>query len=55
MAYNIIAILRHMRLLPTQEDFDHEFQCGFRHDRGCTDAIFTIKVAPKKRREHGKE
>ena len=54
VAYKIIAILLHMRLLPIQESLDHEPQCGFRPGRGCTNAIFTIKIAVKKRREHGK-
>ena len=38
-----------------QEGLDHEPQCGFRPERGCIDAIYTIKMALKKRREHGKE
>ena len=55
VAYKIIAILLHSRLLPILEGLDHESQCGFRPGRGCTDAIFTIKIALKKRREHGLE
>ena len=55
VAYKIIAILLHMRLLPIQESLDHEPQCGFRPGRGCINAIITIKIALKKRREHGKE
>ena len=55
VAYKIIAILLHMRLFPIHESLDHEPQCGFWPARGCTDAIFTIKIALKKRREHGKE
>lgn len=55
VAYKIIAIILHMRLLPIQESLDHEPQCGFRPGRGCTDAVFTIKIALKKRQEHGLE
>ena len=55
VAYKIIAIILHSRLLPIQEGLDHEPQCGFRPERGCTDAIYTVKSALKKRREHGKE
>ena len=55
VAYKIRAALLHMRLLPVQESLDHEPQYGFRPGRGCTDAIFTIKIALKKRREHGTE
>ena len=55
VAYKIIAILLHSRLLPIQEGLDHEPQCGFRPGRGCTDAIYTVKLALKKRREHGLE
>ena len=55
VAYKIIAILLHSRLLPIQEGLDHEPQCGFRPGRGCTDAIYTVKIALKKRREHGLE
>ena len=54
-AYKIIAIIIHSRLLPIEESLDHEPQCGFRPDRGCLDAIFTVKTALRKRREHGKE
>jgi hypothetical protein len=34
---------------------DHEAQCGFRPGRGCVDGVFTVKLAMKKRREHGLE
>ena len=54
-AYKIIAILLHARLLPIEEGLDHESQCGFRPGRGCTDAVFTVKMALKKRQEHGLE
>ena len=55
VAYKIIVIIMHSRLLPIQEGLDHEPQFGFRPERGCTDAIYTVKIALKKRREHGKE
>lgn len=54
-AYKIIAIILHRRLLPIEESLDHESQCGFRPGRGCMDAVFTVKSALKKRREHGLE
>ena len=50
-----IAIILHNRLSPIVETLDHEPQCGFRPGRGCVDAIFTVKMAMKKRREHGQE
>jgi len=57
-AYKIIVIILHNRLSPIVEDLDHKPQCGFRGfrtGRGCVDGIFTVKVALKKRREHGLE
>ena len=54
-AYKIVCIILHGRLLPIQESLDHESQCGFRPGRGCADAVFTVKLAMKKRREHGLE
>ena len=48
ITYKIIAIILHARLLPIEERLDHEYQCGFRPGRGCTDAIFAIKIALKK-------
>ena len=54
-AYKIVAILIHERLQPIAEGLDHEAQCGFRPGRGCTDAVYTVKLAMKKRREHGQE
>ena len=54
-AYKIVCIILHGRLLPIQERIDHEAQCGFRPGRGCADAVFTVKLAMKKRREHGLE
>ena len=55
IAYKIIAIILHSRLLPIEESLDYEPQCGFSPGRGCMDAIFTIKTAIKKRSEHGIE
>ena len=55
VAYKIIAILLLARLQPIAEGLDHESQCGFRPGRGCVDAVFTIKLALKKRQEHGLE
>ena len=54
-SYKILAIILHDRLRPIAEGLDHEAQCGFRPQRGCADGIFTIKMAMKKRREHGLE
>ena len=56
IAYKIIAKILHSRLLPIEENLDHEPQCGFHPGRGCMDAIFTIKTAIKKFSEkHGLE
>ena len=54
-AYKIITILLLNRLRPIAESLDHEQQCGFRTGRGCNDAIYTVKMAMKKRREHSQE
>ena len=44
------------RLKPIQEtQLDHESQNGFRPQRGCFDAIFTVRQVMKKRREHSLE
>ena len=55
VAYKIAAIVIHQRLQPIVEKLDHETQCGFRQERGCLDAVFTVKLAMKKRREHQQE
>ena len=52
VAYKITAIIIHKRLQPLIENLNHENQCGFCQGRGCTDAVFTVKIALKKRREH---
>ena len=53
--YKITAKIVHSRLQPIMESLDHEAQCGFRSGRGCCDAVFAVKLALKKRREHSKE
>ena len=55
VAYKIGANILKSRLVPIQESLDHEAQCGFRPGRGCADAVFTVKTALRKRREHGLE
>lgn len=55
IAYKVVAIIIQTRLSPIVEKLDHEQQCGFRPNRGCVDAVFTIKSALRKRREHGLE
>ena len=45
----------HNRLQPIIENLYHESQCGFRQGRSNSDAVFLIKLAIKKRREHSKE
>ena len=55
-SYKIVAIILNNRLKTFEEDLEnHENQCGFRTGRGCIDAIFTVKMAIKKRSEHGLE
>jgi hypothetical protein len=53
--YKTVANLIKDRTTPIQESIDHESQCGFRPNRGCTDASFSLRMAVKKRREHGME
>ena len=50
--YKVVAIITHSRLTATLESLDHEPQCGFRSGRSTSDAVFTIKAALKKRKEH---
>ena len=55
-SYKIVATVLNKRLQLIEENLEnHESQCGFRPGRGCTDATFTVKMAMKKRREHGLE
>ena len=53
--YKIIANILHARLSPIAETIDHEPQCGFRAGRSCADAIFALRLAIKKRKEHNLE
>jgi len=55
VAYKIVAIVIHQRLQPIVENLEHETQCGFRRERGCMDAVFSVKLAMMKRREHQQE
>ena len=53
VVYKTVAKIIHSRLQPIVESLDHEAQCGFRPGRGCADAVFSVRLAMKKRREHG--
>ena len=53
--YKIVGNLLLAQLKPIKEGLPHEPQCGFRPERGCTDATFSLKQALRKRREHGLE
>jgi len=53
--YKVVANIIKSRLTPIQESLEQETQCGFRPGRGCTDASFSLRMAIKKRREHGLE
>jgi len=53
--YKVIANIIKTRLTPIQESLEQESQCGFRPGRGCSDASFSLRMAIKKRREHGME
>ena len=55
VAYKLIAKIGHSRLVPIAEKLDHESQSGFRPGRVCADAVFTVKLAMKKCREHCNE
>ena len=46
----IISNIMRIRLAPLVEELDHGSQCGFRPKRGTGDAIFTLKMALKKRK-----
>lgn len=52
IAYNIIAIIPHVRLLLIEESVDHKSQCGLRAGKGCH---FFYQMALKKRREQSLE
>ena len=51
----IISNITGIRLAPFVEEFNHELKCGLRPKRGMGDAIFTLKMALKKRKEHNLE
>ena len=51
----IISNIMRIRLAPLVEELDHKSQCGFRPKRGMGDAIFTLKMELKKRKEHNLE
>jgi len=53
--YKVAGNILKARLTPIQESLEHESQCGFRPNRGCSDASFSLRMAVKKRREHGME
>ena len=55
VAYKTIAKIVHSRLVSIAEKFDHELQSGFHPRTGCADAVFTVKLAMKRRREHCNE
>ena len=52
IAYSIIAIIPHVRLLLIEESVDHKSQCGLRAGKGCH---FFDQMALKKRREQSLE
>ena len=51
VSYKILAKILKICLLPIEEELDFESQCGFCPQRGCTDAVYTLKMALKKRGE----
>ena len=51
----IISNIMRIRLAPLVEKLDHESQGGFRPKRRTGDAIFTLKMALKKRKQHNLE
>ena len=55
VSYKIIGNVILARMNAISECIDHEAQCGFRPFRGCGDAIFNLRMAIKKRREHNLE
>lgn len=52
-AYKIAANIIRARLMPIMDSLEHESQCGFRPGRACIDAVLSLKLALKKRQEHG--
>lgn len=53
--YKVVAKIFHSRLQPVVESLDHEAQCRICPGRRCCDAVFSVKLAMKKRQEHGQE
>ena len=55
VSYKIFGLILLARLKPIKESttLDHEFQNGFRCQRGTIDSLFTVKQLLKKRNEHG--
>ena len=55
VGYKIVGLILLARLKPIKESttLDHEFQNGFRCQRGTIDSIFIVKQLLKKRSEHG--
>jgi hypothetical protein len=53
--YKVVANVIKARLTPIQESLEQESQCGFRPGRGCSDASFSLRMAIRKRKEHGLE
>ena len=51
----IISSIMRIRLAPLVEELDHESQCGFRPKQVTGDAIFTLNMALKKRKENNLE
>jgi hypothetical protein len=55
VVYKVVGNILKERIMVVSESLDHEQQCGFRPARGCMDAVFNLKTALRKRREHGME
>ena len=55
VAYKLVAIIVADRCNTISKDLDHENQVGFRPGRGCSDGVFNLRTAIRKRREHGLE
>ena len=57
VAYKLVAvaIILAERCHKICESLDHENQVGFRPKQGCSGGVFNLRIAMKKRREHGCE
>ena len=51
----VVGYIMKVRLMAQSERLDYEQQCGFRPCRGTLDASFNVKMAIRKRKEHGCE